>query len=236
MRHHNFLAIPVVDSDNKLLGIVTHDDILDVIQDEATEDLQKLVGAGGDEELSDDILYAVQKRAPWLMINLLTSCLAAGVIYHYQSMISEFTLLAVFLPIVANIAGNTGSQTLAVAIRSLSTGLIGKKQGNLVWLCLREAAKGVLSGLPVSLLAVALAIGVSLFAGNDFTYSLRLGGTLIFAMQCSMAMSSFTGVFVPLKLRSLGLDPAQSASIFLTAFTDMAGFFLFLKAGILLLT
>lgn len=234
MSHHNFLALPVVDENNTLLGIVTHDDILDVIQEEATEDMQKLVGAGGDEQLSDAIYYAFQKRAPWLLVNLLTSCLAAAVIYYYQETISQFTLLAVFLPIVANIAGNTGSQTLAVAIRSVSTGLI--LQENRLWgICLKESIKGVASGLPVTVLSAIL--GGFLAYSSDFSalYSLKLGITLLIAMQLSMALSSFTGVFVPMILRRFGFDPAQSASIFLTAFTDVAGFFLFLKIGVFFL-
>lgn len=232
---HNLLALPVVGDRNELLGIVTHDDILDVIQDEATEDLQKLLGAGGDEQLSDSVSYAFKKRAPWLLVNLFTSCFAAAVIYHYQAVISQFTLLAVFLPVVANIAGNTGSQTLAVSIRSVSTEAILNGPERLFSICFKESIKGLISGLPVSIVASLLGIGLAIYANFTFDYSFRLGIALLLSMQLSMALSSFTGVFVPMMLRRLGLDPAQSASIFLTAFTDIAGFFLFLRLGIFLL-
>ncbi|HQU08635.1 MAG: magnesium transporter, partial [Verrucomicrobia bacterium 21-51-4] len=140
-------ALPVIDNDRKLLGIITYDDVIDIIQDEATEDIQKLVGAGANESILDSLSYSVSKRSPWLIVNLFTAFMAAGVVSLFKPEIEQFTLLAVFMPVIASLGGNTGSQTLAVAIRSLALGEL--HPGDNWQVCISEAMKGLLNGVLV---------------------------------------------------------------------------------------
>ena len=226
MSENNLLAVPVVDADSEiLLGIVTHDDVIDVVQELATEDLQILVGAGGDEDIHDGISYSIQKRSPWLLVNLLTACGAAAIVFFFQSEIQQLTLLAVFMPVVASLAGNTGAQTLAVAIRSIAVDEIRSK--DFLGICFREASKGLLNGLIIGSAAAGLA---GLVSGE-----LKTAAVVFLAMVLSLSVSGFSGAFIPLTLKRLNLDPAQSASIFLTAITDITGFFIFLRLSTWLL-
>ena len=227
MTKHNFVALPVVErGTHRLLGIITHDDIMDVVHEEATEDFQKLVGAGADESMRDGIGESVKRRWPWLVVNLLTAFGAAAIIRQYEKTLEEIILLAAFMPIVASLAGNGGHQTLAIAIRSLATGDVHK--GDALPLCLRELAKGLSCGLLIG------AIGAfGAYALSD--WNIRMALTIFLALVMTMAMAGFTGAFIPLFLKRLNLDPAQSSSIFLTAITDMAGFFVFLQLASILL-
>ena len=227
MAKHNFVALPVVErGTHRLLGIITHDDVMDIIHDEATEDLQKLVGAGADESMRDGVFESVQRRWPWLVVNLLTAFGAAAIIREYEKTIEEIILLAAFMPIVASLAGNGGHQTLAIAIRGLAMGDVHK--GDAMPLCMRELAKGLVCGLVIGLIG---AFGAYALSGWNF----KMGLTIFLALIMTMAMAGFTGAFIPLFLKRLNLDPAQSSSIFLTAITDMAGFFIFLQLASMLL-
>ena len=135
---HNLLAIPVVDTDGVLLGIITHDDVVDIIHEEATEDLQKLVGAGGDESVRSKISYSLKRRHPWLLVNLITVFFAAAIVYLFREDIQKLPLLAVFMPVIAGMGGNSGAQTLAVVIRSLALGEIHPDES--LRFCLREGS------------------------------------------------------------------------------------------------
>lgn len=222
LSEHNLLAVPVVEPETqRLLGIVTHDDVIDAVHEAATEDLQILVGAGGDEKIHDPLSQSVRKRIPWLLVNLITACAAAAIIYIFQEQIQQLTILAVFMPIVASLAGNTGSQTLAVSIRSIAMDEI--RPGEILAICVRETLKGLMNGALVGIASAVL--------GLITTQDIRIAGVLFAAMVLSMSLSGFAGAFVPLTLRKINLDPAQSASIFLTAITDVAGFFIFLQLG-----
>ncbi|MGF1530341.1 MAG: magnesium transporter [Puniceicoccaceae bacterium] len=221
---HNLIALPVTDEDNRLLGIVTHDDVMDIIRDEATEDFQKLVGAGRDESINDPIAESLRKRAPWLVVNLMTAAIGAFIISIFEPTIEALPLLAVFMPAVASLGGNTGSQTLAVTIRSLALGTI--RPDDMFRVCLRESFKGLLNGLVVGLIA-----SLAIFAT---TGNLAIGVTVYFAMMMTMIFAGLSGSLIPLTLKSLKLDPAQSSTIFLTAVTDISAFFIFLKLGTLL--
>lgn len=217
----NLTALPVVDAENRLLGIVTHDDVMDILTAAATEDIQKMVGAGPDEGIHDPITYSLQKRGPWLLVNLFTACLAASVIYFYQDKIHAVTILAVILPIIVNLGGNTGSQTLAVLIRSLALGEIQERDS--LQICLREAAKGFLNSLLVALVSAVLAWFV--------TGQAMVVLVVVLAMILTMIFGGLFGALIPLLLKRFGLDPAQSSSIFLTGSTDLFGFFIALQLG-----
>jgi magnesium transporter len=218
---YNLLAVPVVDIDGRILGIVTHDDVLDILQEEATEDIQKLVGAGGDENVHSKIRYSLKKRGPWLLVNLGTASLASVIVYLFRHQIEQLSLLAVFMPIIASLGGNSGAQTLAVAIRSLAMGDVAP--GDRSRVCLREATLGILHGIGIGLTA---AIAAYLMIGD-----IRFGVVIFVAMILNMTLAGTAGALIPLTLERVGLDPAQSSSIFLTTVTDVAGFFIFLSLG-----
>ncbi len=214
----NLLALPVVDHQGKLVGIVTVDDVIDVIQEEASEDFQRLVGAGADERVDSPFPYALRMRLPWLFVNLATAFAAAAVVGLFQSTIAKITLLAVYMPIVAGQGGNTGAQTMAVVIRGLALGEIPPGQGRRV--ILRELGLGLASGLAVGL---ATAVVAQVTSGRP-----GLGLVIGAAMVVNMALACVCGALIPLGLRRLGLDPAQASSIFLTTVTDIVGFAAFL--------
>jgi len=218
MAEYNLIALPVVGTDGKLLGIVTHDDVIDILQDEATEDIQKLVGAGGDESPNDEILYSLGKRFPWLVVNLVTASLAAGVVSLFQGQIEANTFLAVFMPVIAGTGGNTGAQTLAVMIRGLALDDI--HNADLFKIYFRETIKGLCNGLGVGLFAALAAFIIK----QDLQISLVVWT----AMTLNMGLAGFIGSFIPLTLKRFKLDPAQSSTIFLTMVTDSAGFLIFL--------
>lgn len=222
---YNLLALPVVDHEQRLLGVISVDDVIDIIHDEASEDMQRMVGAGSDETVDSPWTYSIRKRLPWLVMNLLNSALAAWVVHLFQGNIAQMAVLAVLMPIVANQAGNTGQQALAVMIRQLALEQFDRKK---VWFAvLREVKIGVVSGLAIAMLAVTVVYLVS--------HNFRLAAVMAVALAADMVLGALTGASIPLILRSLGRDPAQASSIFLTAMTDSAGFFIFLGlAGIFL--
>lgn len=217
----NLMALPVVDKERHLLGVVTHDDVIDILQAEATEDIQKLVGAGPDETVHAHISYSIIKRNPWLLVNLLTATIASAVIYHFQADIAKYALLAVMMPIIASLGGNTGAQTLAVTIRSIA---LDEIQPDERWtICLKELFKGLCNGMIVGLIGALIAWLV--------TSETKLSIVIFLACLSNMAIAGLFGAGIPLILQRLHFDPAQSASIFLTAVTDITGFTIFLGLG-----
>ena len=225
LAEHNLLALPVVDATEKLLGMVTHDDVVDILQDEATEDIQILVGAGADESIHDEISYSVRRRHPWLQVNLLTAFLASGVVYMFKDQIQQLALLAVFMPIIASMGGNTGNQSLAVAIRSMSLGEMHRNDARN--LCRKELFMGLINGSMIGILAglvTYLVIG-----------EIKISLVVFAAIILNMGLAGFAGATIPLLLKKLNQDPAQGSSIFLTTLTDIAGFFIFLSLGTWLL-
>ncbi len=217
----NLYDLPVVDDEGRLLGIVEHDDVIDIIQDEATEDFQKLVGAGADETIHDDLLFSVRRRSPWLLVNLLTAILGATIISLFQEEIKHLTLLAVFMTTIASLAGNTGAQTLAVAIRSMAIGDIETFDN--LRICIKEGVKGILNGVLIGIVA-----SLAVFA---LTKELKMASVVFLAMILNMGLGGLAGAFIPLILKRFGFDPAQSSSIFLTGLTDICGFLIFLSLG-----
>lgn len=218
MSHYNFVAMPVVDYEDRLLGVVTYDDILDVMQDEATSDLLGMVGAGQDEDVDTPWHESVRLRLPWLIVNLMTSALSAFVVHLFEGSIASMAILAVLMPMVANQAGNTGQQALAVMIRQLATEKFDHKKA---WLAvLREGKIGLCTGIFMAVFAFS---GVWALSGLPHLAAV-MGGALL----GDMLLGALAGGAIPLIFRALGRDPAQASSIFLTAITDSAGFFIFL--------
>ncbi len=218
LSHYNFMAIPVVDYEGHIMGVVTYDDILDIIHDEASADMLGMVGADPEESIDTPWFSSVCKRLPWLLINMFNSALSASVVYMYEGAIASMAVLAVLMPMVANQAGNTGQQALAVIIRQLATDRFDAKRS---WLAvLREGKIGFVTG---SVMALVVGCAVWFFTGNG-ALACVMGGALL----CDMLLGSIAGGSIPLILKTLGRDPAQASSIFLTAITDGAGFFIFL--------
>ncbi|MGE4556101.1 MAG: magnesium transporter [Desulfovibrionaceae bacterium] len=223
---YNFLALPVVDDDTKFLGVVTVDDVIDIIHEEASEDMQAMVGAGADETTDSPWSYSVKKRLPWLITNVATSAVSAVVVHMFEGSVSQMAILAVLMPVVANQAGNTGQQALAVMIRQLATERFDRKKS---WLAvIRELRIGLVNGAFISCL-VMLAVFM-------LTSNIALAGVMGLALYFDMLMGSLAGSSIPLILKELGRDPAQASSIFLTTITDSLGFFSLLGlAGLVLL-
>ncbi|MBU1001378.1 MAG: magnesium transporter [Proteobacteria bacterium] len=225
LRHYNFLALPIVDFEGRLLGIVTHDDVMDIIHEEASEDMLGMVGAGQDETVDTPWLRSVALRLPWLIVNIANSIVAALVVYHYEGTIAQITVLAVLMPMVANLAGNAGQQSLAVMIRQLAMeGWDPKRAWYAVW---RETKIGVVNGLAMSILIFG---GVLLLTSKPL-----LAGVMAVALGLDMIVGNASGAMFPIILKILGRDPAQASSIFVTTVTDTMGFFLFLGLASLFL-
>jgi magnesium transporter len=215
---YNLLAIPVVDAENKLVGIITVDDVIDVIKDEATEDIYRLAGVAGDERAFTPATESLRKRLPWLGINLLTAFLAAAVVGMFEGTIDLFPVLAVFMPIVAGMGGNAGTQTLTVIVRGIAL-------GELAWSNSRKALlKEVLVGLGNGVVLGAVAAGVVWMVRGSPALGLVLG----LAMIINMFVAAAAGTLVPLGLRAANVDPALASSVFITTMTDVFGFFSFL--------
>jgi magnesium transporter len=226
LNKYGYYALPVVGADRHLLGIVTIDDVVDVMQAEATEDMHRMVGAGVDEHISSPVPLVWRRRIPWLFLNLGTAFLASLVVGVFEPTLQKLTVLAVLLPIVAGQAGNTGMQSMTVMIRGIAT---GETRGlRLSWIVIREVWIGFGAGL-----VIALTCGGVAFL---WRHDLALAVVLASAMILCMLIATVSGAVVPWFMKRLGFDPAQSASIILTTITDVTGFGVFLAMGTLLLT
>jgi magnesium transporter len=215
---YNLLAIPVVDEENKLVGVITVDDVIDVIKDEATEDIYRMAGVTSDERVATPPGESLTKRLPWLAVNLVTAFIAASVVSLFEHTIDQVVALAVFMPIVAGMGGNAGTQTLTVIVRGIALGELN--WGNTRKALLKEALVGLGNGL---VLGSVGALVVWLMKGNPV-----LGGVLGLAMVINMFIAATAGTLIPLGLRAMKVDPALASSVFITTFTDVAGFASFL--------
>lgn len=216
-RYH-FLGLPVVDEEERLVGVVNANEAIQITREEATEDMQLMVGVSSEERALTPWHKAVGKRLPWLCVNLATAFAAAAVISAYESTIAQWTVLAVFLPIIAGQGGNAGMQTLTVIIRDLALGELNPGDGR------RALFKEILLGLANGL-AIGAAVGV---AGFLWKGSARLGIIVGIAMILNQLTAALAGVMIPLTLKWMRIDPALASSIFLTTLTDIGGFFFFL--------
>jgi magnesium transporter len=221
---YDLRSAPVVDANKRLVGVVTIDDVVDVIEEETEEDLRRLSGVG-DESLADSVLPTVRSRFAWLFINLGTAILASSVIKLFDASISQMVALAVLMPIVASMGGNAATQTMAVAVRALATRDLGPI--NTVRVVLREASVGLINGLTF---AVIMSIVVFLWFGTG-----KLGIVIGLAMICNLFAAALAGILIPLVLNRYGYDPAVASGVFVTMVTDVVGFFSFLGLATLML-
>ena len=211
------ISAAVVDLSGRLVGMITVDDIVHIIQEEAGEDVMLLAGAG-DGDINEPIVDTYKSRVRWLAANLMTALVAATVIRFFEHSIERLAILAVLMPIVAGVGGNAGTQTLAVTVRAIATNqLTGSNRWRAVG---RELRVAILNGLTI---AVLIGVGVALFL-----HSWPLGGVIAAAMLFNIIIAGLAGVLVPLTLERAGADPAVSSSIFVTMVTDSMGFLAFL--------
>ena len=222
---YNLLAIPVVEEEHKLAGIITVDDVIDVIKDEATEDIYRLAGMAGDEHISTPPGEALRKRLPWLGVNLVTAIMAAAVVALFQESISQVVALAVFMPVVAGMGGNAATQTLTVTVRGIAL-------GELTWGNSRKAlVKEIVIGLGNGLVLGFVAAGVAWAMQGNPVLGLILG----LAIVLNMLVAATAGTLIPIVLRALNIDPALASAVFITTLTDVFGFLSFLGLGTLFL-
>lgn len=214
---YNLLSAAVVDENGRLVGVLTIDDVVDVIQEEAEEDLLRMGGVG-DEELSDTVLATSRSRVPWLLVNLLTAFLAASVIGLFDRTIEHIVALAVLMPIVAGMGGNAGSQTMTVTVRALATRDLDIY--NAARIIRRELGVGFING-------VVFAVLIGMVAGFWFRDA-NLGGIIGAAMIINMFAAALAGILIPLVLDRFKIDPAVASAVFVTTVTDCVGFFAFL--------
>lgn len=214
---YDLLSAAVVDENARLVGVLTIDDVVDVIHEEADEDIRRLAGVG-DEELSDNIAEISRSRVPWLGVNLVTAFLAASVISLFEATIQQIVALAVLMPIVAGMGGNAGSQTMTVTVRALATRNLGIHNA---WRVVRrEAGVGLLNGL-------AFGVLIGIIAGLWFQDP-NIGGIIATAMLINMMAAALAGILIPLLLERFEIDPAVASAVFVTTVTDITGFFAFL--------
>ncbi|MFH1586286.1 MAG: magnesium transporter [Candidatus Diapherotrites archaeon] len=213
-KEHDLISIPVINEELHLVGKITVDDIVEVIEEESSEDLFRILGLGGEVKVSDSVGSMVRKRAPWLVLNLVTAFLGAAIVALFQDTIQSFVFLAVFLPVVAAIGGTSGNQTVAIIVRALALDEIDFK--NVRKVLFRQVMTGLINGVLVGFIT-----GIVAFY---FWSNFKLGLVIMVAMIGNIAISGLLGGLVPLTLRRLNVDPALASSQFITMFTDSLGF------------
>lgn len=214
---YGLISAAVVDDSGRLVGMITVDDVVHVIQEEAGEDILKLSGAG-DGDINEPIFDSYVSRVRWLIANLITALVASSIIRSFEATIEQMVALATLMPIVAGVGGNAGTQTMAVAVRALATNQL--TQANTLRTILREIRVAVLNGVTV---AAIIGIGVALIFSNPL-----LGGVIASAVLTNIVVAGLAGVLVPVLLDRMDIDPAVSSSIFVTMITDSMGFLAFL--------
>ena len=215
---YNLVAAPVVDIDDRLVGVITIDDVVDVIEEEAEEDLKALGGVASSEQLSDSVWTIARGRFNWLLVNLATAFLASSVLGLFEGSLEKMVALAVLAPIVASQGGNAATQTMTVAVRALATRELGS--GNALRVVVREGLVGLLNGL-----AFAVITGVAAVAWFRIP---ALGIVIGLAMMCNLIAGALGGILIPMVLERLKADPAVASGTFVTTVTDVVGFFSFL--------
>ncbi|WP_375401808.1 magnesium transporter [uncultured Sphingomonas sp.] len=212
------ISAAVVDGGGRLVGMITVDDVVHIIQEEAGQDALLLSGAGGEGDINEPVFDSYKARARWLVANLFTALVASSIIAYFEDSIARMALLAALMPIVAGVGGNAGTQTLAVTVRALATNQL--TASNTARAVGRELRVALLNGATI---ALVIGVGVSLVFGNP-----ALGGVIAAAMMTNIVIAGLAGVLVPLTLERAGADPAVASSVFVTMVTDSMGFLVFL--------
>ena len=223
---YGYMAMPVVNEEHVMLGIITVDDIMEVLSDEHTEDMYRLAGLDEEEEIDGSVLDSIRSRLPWLLVNLVTAILASATVSLFDATISKVVALAVFMPLVTGMGGNAGTQTLTLIIRGIALGEIDYE--NKKEILRKEFLVGVLHGAALGLIVAILG---GLWEGNA-VFGLVIG----VAMFLNMVIAALSGFFIPLLLKKMGIDPALASAVFVTTMTDVLGFFFFLGFATLMLT
>ncbi len=223
--NEDILALPVVGKDGKLLGRVTIDDVLDVIEDEATEDMFKIAGVHPDENVFDPLGKSIKRRLPWLIVNLGTAFLAALTVSLFTDTLQAVVILAAFMPIIAGLGGNSGTQVLTLIVRGIALNQLSPS--NYRKIVLKEFAIGMINGM---FLGLVMGIVAAIWQAN-----IMMGVVIFLAMTISITMAGFIATSVPLLLEKLKIDPAVASSVFITASVDIIGFFSFLGIATLML-
>jgi magnesium transporter len=221
---YHLISAPVVDEEERLVGVITIDDAMIVLDEEHEEDIMRLAGVG-ESSLSDRVLDTAKQRFPWLFVNLITAILASLVIAQFEEAIAQLVALAVLMPIVASMGGNAGTQSLTVAVRAIATkDLTGRN----VWRVIRrEVLVGLLNGI---IFAIVMGIvGVLWFGGPE------LGYVIAAAMVINLVVAGLAGTVIPVVLERMGVDPALASGAFVTTVTDVVGFFAFLGLAVVVL-
>lgn len=215
---YDFLTMPVVDEEGTILGIISIDDIMDVLREETTEDIYRLAGVQEGESVTSTLKQSVSRRLPWLFVNLFTAILAASTVNLFEGTIEKVVALATFMPIVAGMGGNAGTQTLTIVVRGLALGELTFENAKKV--LLKEFGVGVTNGASIGIIVAILAY---FWEGNP-VFGLVIGT----AMILNMIAATVAGYFVPVTLKKLKIDPALASAVFVTTVTDVLGFFFFL--------
>lgn len=217
-KHYGFSVVPIVDDFQRLRGLVTSDDVMHILEEEATEDMQRMIGLSGEESTGTPWKEACRNRLPWLYVNLATAFLAGAVIAMFESTIAQYAVLAVFLPIIAGQGGNAGTQVLTIVVRSLALGDVPDNGQRAI--VIKELFVGILNGL-----AIGIVVGGIAYLWKQ---NIALGVVVFAAMLLNMVAAGLAGVVIPFGLKALKIDPALASAIMLTTVTDVVGFFLFL--------
>jgi magnesium transporter len=225
LSRYGFLALPVVDEIGRLVGVITADDLIEVTEEEATEDMYRMVGITGEERVFGPVRLSVVKRLPWLVINIVTLLIAITVVDAFEPVIASMVALAIFLPLVSGEGGNAGSQTSTVIVRGIALGEVGERNGLRV--LNREVAIALVNG---AILGLGTGLVVYVWKG-EWVLSLAIA----MAMVLNFLTAATAGVLVPLGLKKANVDPALASAAFITGFTDTFGFLFFLGIASLLL-
>ncbi|GAB4329535.1 MAG: magnesium transporter [Dehalococcoidia bacterium] len=225
LQRYNLLAVPVVDDEGRLQGVMTADDLMDVLSEEATEDMYRMVGIDTQESVFSPVGRSVRRRVPWLLINLMTAFIASLTVSLFEDTISRVALLAAFMPVIAGHGGNTGTQAVTIVVRGIALGEIENRDATKI--LLKEVAFGLIHGSITGILTGTLAF---ILSGNVW-----LAAIVFVAMLGNVVIAGVAGALIPLGLRKLRVDPALASSIWLTTFTDVLGFLMLLGFGTILI-
>lgn len=229
-RRYDIMAVPVVDDNHHLMGVIPGDALFDVMEKEATEDMYRMAGLSEDDSVFTPVPTAFKQRFPWILVNLVTAFIASTVVRAFEGTIAQFATLAAFMPVVAGMGGNIGNQSLVVITRAIALGELDFSSARKA--LMKESSLGLLMGLVAGLVAAAVAFSTA----GDPSKSVQLGLVIFVSLVANMGLAGLLGAGIPLTLRAMGRDPALGSNILLTACTDSIGYLLLLGLAMLIIT